>query len=260
MNKVSLVATYAVIIGVFGGLNQPFERKFKLQSSTVLHVSAPEWTLVWNDEFNGANVDTTKWSLWDWASTKSNELEYYTPDEISVDNGCLRIRSQKRVYRGREYTSGKLSSQGKFEQTYGRFEMRARLPAGKGMWPAFWLNGAKGWPPEIDVLEMLGHQPNVIYMTNHFRKLLGGIVFKQGVYRGPDYSNDFHTFAMEWEPGEIRWYIDGAERFKSWQGVPKEPMYIILNSAVGGNWPGSPDTATVLPQYYDIDYVRVYKK
>lgn len=220
----------------------------------------PGWTLMWNDEFNDANLNKTKWNVWDWASIKSNELEYYAPDEVWTQDGVLRIRSQKREYKGRQYTSGKLTTQHLFTQTYGRFEMRAKLPTGKGMWPAFWLNPIVGWPPEIDVFEVLGHKPDIVYMTNHFTTILGGATFKQGFYKGEDSSKDFHTYAVEWEPGIIRWYIDGVERFRSTQGVPNKPMYIIINNAVGGNWPGNPDDTTVFPQYYDIDYVRVYKK
>lgn len=214
--------------------------------------------LAWSDEFDGARLDETKWEVWDWASTKNEELEHYLPDEVWLESGLLRIRSRKRRHRGREYTSGKLTTKHTFTQTYGRFEMRARIPSGKGIWPAFWLNAAAGWPPEIDVFEVLGHKPDTVFMTNHFKRPLGRRAFRQGRHQGPDYSRDFHVYAVEWEKGAIRWYVDGVERFRSTEGVPDQPMYIIVNTAVGGSWPGNPDGTTVFPQHFDIDYVRVY--
>jgi beta-glucanase (GH16 family) len=113
-------------------------------------------------------------------------------------------------------------------------------------------------PYEIDIMEMLGHEPNKIYLTHHW---LGWIPQQYtGTYVGPDYSEAFHTFTVEWEPGKITWFIDGIERYSSTSHVQSTPAYLYLNTAVGGNWPGSPDETTMFPQFHDIDYVRVYQK
>ncbi len=219
-----------------------------------------EWVVIWHDEFDGDRVNPAKWRIEDAALIKNNEQQYYTPEDVYLEDGHLVLRSQQRPMGGRDYTSGLVETKGLFTFTYGRVEVRARLPKGKGIWPAHWMMNAVGtWPPEIDIMEMLGHRPTKIHMTNHFgvhpRNSRHG-----GYYEGPDYSADFHTYAIEWTPDEIKWFIDGVERFSTRKYVHDVPFYIILNTAVGGNWPGYPDETTEFPQYHHIDYVRVYKK
>ncbi len=220
----------------------------------------PGWRLTWNDEFDGDSVDELKWLVEDAALIKNNELQYYTPEDVYVHDGVLTLRSQKRSMGGRPYTSGLVETKGKFSQKYGRFEIRAKLPKGKGIWPAHWLLPAVNkWPPEIDIMEMLGHEPNRVYGTVHWGTYPNN-KHSGSSYIGPDFSEDFHIFAIEWEPDEIRWYVDGEEfyNFTTESYIPQETMRIILNTAVGGDWPGNPDATTVFPQYHDIDYVRVY--
>ncbi|MBN1522720.1 MAG: family 16 glycosylhydrolase [Candidatus Aureabacteria bacterium] len=218
------------------------------------------WILVWEDEFEGDALDDTKWRVEDAALVKNNELQYYSPDEVYLKNGVLVLRSRRRQKGKRLYTSGLVETKGKFTQVYGRFEIRAKLPRGKGLWPAHWLMNAGGtWPPEIDIMEMVGHEPNTVHMTNHY-----GIYPKNrlegGPCSGPDFSEDFHTFALEWEEKEMRWYVDGVERFSTKRNIPNIPFYLVLNTAVGGDWPGFPDATTSFPQHHEIDYVRVYKR
>ena len=196
----------------------------------------------------------------------NNELEYYTPDEASVENGCLVMRSQKREYKGKQYTSARLETKRKFSQQYGLFEIRAKLPKTQGIWPAHWLMPASGaWPPEIDIMELLGHQPQKVYFTFHWGTS-SNHKSKGGNYTAPvDLSLDFHTYALEWNENELIWYLDGVQRYRvtrlqSSNSLPAEPFYIILNTAVGGDWPGKPDASTVFPQYHYVDYVRVYQK
>jgi beta-glucanase (GH16 family) len=134
------------------------------------------------------------------------------------------------------------------------------MPKGKSLWPAFWLLPVdQEWPPEIDVFEVLGHKTHTVYMTNHWGTKPKYMSSQQG-YSGPDFAKKFHRFAIEWNPGEIIWTIDGVERFRSKQGVPAEPMYLLANLAVGGEWPGNPDASTPFPSYLEIDYIRVYQR
>ena len=137
--------------------------------------------------------------------------------------------------------------------------MRAKLPKGKGIWPAHWmLPEDRRWPPEIDIMEMLGHKPNRILMTVHHRQL-DKPVHSGFSYVGPDFSADFHTFALEWEPDRLAWFIDGKRRHFSPLYSPDTPFFLILNTAVGGILPGNPDETTQFPVYHTIDYVRVWK-
>ena len=221
-----------------------------------------DWVLAWADEFDGPGIDESKWTVENWASTRNRELHYYAPDEVYLENGCLRLRSRRREHEKRAYTSGAVNSKGKFSQTFGRFEVRARLPRGKGIWPAHWMLPQAGqWPPEIDITEVLGHEPGKVHLTHHWGTARARKE-KTAHFVGPDFSADFHVFAVEWERGRIRWLVDGVERASSTtpEGVPAEPFYVLLNTAVGGQWPGNPDETTVFPQYHDIDYVRVYQR
>jgi beta-glucanase (GH16 family) len=191
-----------------------------------------------------------------------------------------------RDYGSQHYTSGRVDTSGKFAPVYGRFEIRARLPAGKGLWPAHWLypqnrdwaterlmsqavtNGlerlipeARPWYTEIDIMEYLGHETNILYGTLHYHTFDGQKKSNSGKWRGDcDYSKDFHVYALEWEPDVMRWFIDGHLIHSTTNGIPHAPHYLILNTAVGGAWPGNPNETTVFPQYHDVDYVRVYQR
>ena len=244
------------------------------------------WKLVWHDEFNARKLDPRKWNILIRETSKHNELQYYVPDEAYIENGCLRLRSRVRNYGSKAFTSGRVDTSGKFAPTYGRFEIRARLPGGKGLWPAHWLypqnrnwqmehimaeTVASGmersipeerpWYSEIDIMEYLGHETNVLYGTLHYCTFDGQKKSSSGTWRGLcDYSQDFHVYALEWEPDQMRWYIDGELLHSTTNGIPHAPHYLILNTAVGGAWPGNPDATTRFPQYHDIDYLRVYQR
>ena len=245
-----------------------------------------KWKLVWYDEFNGSQLDTNKWNVLMRETSKHNELQYYIPDEVFVENGFLRVRSSKRKYGSQEYTSGRLDTRGKCAPVYGRFEIRAKLPGGRGMWPAHWLypqnrnwqmeyimaeavaDGKESmipeerpWYSEIDIMEFLGHETGVVYGTLHYYTFDGQKRTSSGTWRSTtDYSADFHVYALEWEPDSMRWYIDNNLIHATTSGIPHTPHYLILNTAVGGRWPGNPDSTTVFPQYHDIDYVRIYQR
>jgi len=226
----------------------------------------PGWKLTFHDEFDGAALNTQKWNPNDpWGGERNHELQAYVKDAFEVRDGVLRIKADKRqaIYGGKQraYTSGMMTTYGKFSQQYGRFEIRCRVPKGKGMWPAFWLLPEPlGWPPEIDVLEILGHEPNKVYLTHHFRDGQKQHGSHGGSWRGPDFSAQFHEFAVEWSPKALVWFIDGVERFRSEKSIPQCKMYLLVNLAVGGDWPGAPAEKTQWPAAFEVDYVRVYER
>ena len=157
---------------------------------------------------------------------------------------------------GYDFTSGLLTTEHSFAQTYGYFEIRARMPAGKGLWPAFWLlPQSRQWPPEIDVFEVLGDRPDVLHMAIHSTDV-HDVGFQAVV---PDLSRDFHVFGVLWGPETIAWYFDGAEAARA--PTPRDmhkPMYLLINLAVGGTWPGNPDSTTRFPAAFTVAYVRAY--
>jgi len=252
----------AVVVFTAGGLTGMSQGRTTDPARKPTEWEKKGWRLTFRDEFGGVGLDRAKWNDCYWhGRTHGNELQYYAPDGLEVSGGVLRLKAEKRRYEGHEYTSGMITSLGKFEQRYGLFEIRAKFPKGKGYWPAFWLlPTSRRWPPEIDVLEILGHEPNKVYMTVHWRDEQGKHVFHSMNWVGPDFSADFHTFAVEWKPEEIIWYVDGVERARTDKGVPHQPMYLIANLAVGGSWPGSPDESTRFPGFMEIDYIRAYAR
>jgi beta-glucanase (GH16 family) len=229
-------------------------------------VERPGWKLTFQDEFDGSGLDLKKWNPNDpWGRERNKELQAYVTNAFDVKDGILRITAVKgeALYAGqqRSYASGMMTTYQKFAQPYGRFEIRCRVPKGKGLWPAFWLlPDPLGWPPEIDVLEILGHDPTKVYFTHHFRDEQRQRKSDGGSWVGPDFSADFHEFAVEWLPGRIAWFVDGVERFRSEKTIPQGKMYLLVNLAVGGNWPGAPNEQTVFPAALEVDWVRVYER
>jgi beta-glucanase (GH16 family) len=255
---------------------------FATPASAPTEVATPgsDFQLVWQDEFDGDTVDDTKWSLSINNPVFNNELQLYTdlPDNAFIEEGHLVIQAIKpeESYMGRDYTSAKLTTLAKADWLYGRFEIRAKLPTGQGLWPAFWLLPSQGryggWPSsgEMDIMEMLGHEPNIVHGTLHYRDK-NGHAFNGQSYQLPegDFTNEFHVFAFEWDETEMRWYVDDElyltlttweTRNKPFPAPFDQKFYLIINLAVGGNWPGSPDETTVFPQRLEVDYVRVYQK
>ncbi len=223
--------------------------------------SPPGWELVWADEFNEPPLRADFWRAEDAALVKNNELQYYTPFAVSFADGNLRITSERRDQHGRPYTSGLIETYGLFSMAFGRFEARMKLPTSRGLWPAFWMLPADGhWPPEIDIMEALGHQPRRVYMSNHWGVWPGTHSHKTTEFDGPDFSAGFHTFAVEWSPERLDFLVDGELRASHTEGIPQEPFYIILNTAVGGHWPGNPDPSSTFPQTFEVDWVRAYRK
>jgi beta-glucanase (GH16 family) len=226
------------------------------------------WELTFVDEFDGERLDYDKWIPKDpWEVERNEELQGYWIKAFHPEGGILKIRCEKEAsfYDGekREYRSGMMATNRTFNQQFGRFEIRCRIPKGQGLWPAFWLlPESMGWPPEIDVLEIVSEEPNKLHMTNHWPKPSNPSEesdYNTTHFNGPDFSEMFHIFAIEWEAEEIRWYVDGIQRHSSKNEVPQEPMYMLVNLAVGG-WAKEPDESTVFPADFEVDYVKVWKR
>ncbi len=240
---------------------------------------AQDYKLVWSDEFNGTQLDTSNWEyqIGNHRGWGNNEKEYYLPGNVSVKNGYLIITAKKEDYKGFHYTSGRINTKNNCKWKYGKIEMRAKLPVGQGMWPAFWMMPAKpvygSWPRsgEIDIMENLGNDSTTIHGTLHYGNVPPNNKFTGEPYKltEGDFNNSFHTFTLIWEKNKIQWLVDGHvyQTLTKWYTVGgdypapfNQPFNIILNLAVGGYWPGYPDSTTVFPQKYVIDYVRVYQK
>lgn len=227
--------------------------------------AAPAWTLVWSDEFDGPALDRSKWTVMD--ATRPNYdggINYYDPSNVYLQNGNLVLRTEyhrRQVGRNVElYSSGKVKSEGKFSFLYGKVDIRAKLPTTQGLWPALWMLPADDtWPPEIDIMESLGNDPSRVYMTLHWGPRKKPLHY-QAKFDGPNFAADYHVFSVEWEAGQIHWLVDGVERGAAVKNVPTRAMFLLLNTSIGGEWPGPPGRETVLPQYFLIDYVRFYKR
>jgi beta-glucanase (GH16 family) len=240
------------------------------------------WTLQWNDEFNTGDVPSPdKWGYevggGGWGN---NELEYYTQyrkENARVENGSLIIEARKEEYEGRHYTSARMVTTGKGDWLYGRIEVRAKLPSGYGTWPAIWMlptdwvYGNHGWPDcgEIDIMEHVGYDQDVIHGTTHCQKYY----FKNNTQRTatvriPDVSTTFYTYAIEWYPDRIDFFVNDTKYFSStndgtgWEAWPfDKPFHLILNLAIGGDWGGVKGVDdSIFPQRMEVDYVRIYSK
>jgi beta-glucanase (GH16 family) len=204
----------------------------------------------------------------------NNELQYYTdrPQNIKVEDGLLKITAIKEPFMGSGYTSGRILTKGKFEQKYGRYEARIKMPWGKGLWPAFWMLGANSetvaWPQcgEIDIMEYLGSKPTSIFGTVHGPGYSGGnAISKTYALTNDRFDNDFHIFGIEWGENYVNYYVDNVlynqitPKDVKGEWVFNQSFYIILNMAVGGSFPGTPNAETTFPQTMLVDYVKVYK-
>jgi beta-glucanase (GH16 family) len=240
---------------------------------TINAKAATNWSLVWSDEFNGSILNTSNWTAEIGTGNSgwgNNELQYYTnrSENLSVSNGNLVITAQKEAYGGKNYTSARIKTQDHYSLTYGKVEAMIKLPSGQGLWPGFWMLGnhinPDGWPNcgEIDIMERVNNNSSVngtVHWDSNghasYGQTTGSLDFSQ-----------YHTYSIEWDTDYIRWYVDGTQFnefcIKNNQGGTEEfqkPFFILLNLAVGGNWPGSPNSSTQFPSQMLVDYVRVYQ-
>lgn len=243
-----------------------------------------DWRLVWQDEFAGERLDYCKWDIEvnDFGGG-NEELQMYTdrPENVRIDGGHLVLEARAdnpSLYQStRAYSSGRVRTKYRGDWKYGRFEVRAKLPVGTGLWPAIWMlpteetYGPWAASGEMDIVESKGQEPAKIHGTLHY-----GGTWPHNQYSGGEFSlsegtfaEDFHVFALEWDPEEIRWYVDGTPYFQadSWQSSEHpfpapfdQPFHLVLNLAVGGRFVGPPDESTKFPQQMRVDYVRVYQR
>lgn len=244
---------------------------------------AQEWELVWSDEFEGDELDLTKWSyqtgrganygLVNWGN---NELQFYTDrqENVFVQDGKLHIVAREEQMGTANYTSGRIRSFQKGDWTYGKFEIRAKLTEGQGLWPAIWMLPTESvygvWPQsgEIDIMEALGHEPEKVYGSVHYGPQWPNNRYRTWGYTKDEgtFSEEFHVYSIIWSPGVIDFFVDGNLYFRVTQNMLApfhwpfdQDFHLLLNVAVGGNWPGNPDDTTVFPQEMVVDYVRVYQ-
>lgn len=233
-------------------------------------------TLVWRDEFNGTSLNLSDWTFETGASGwGNNELQYYRPENTIFSGGNLIIEAKKESFGGAAYTSSRLITKGKKEFKFGRIDIRAALPEGQGIWPALWMLGGNistvSWPlcGEIDIMELVGHQPNRVHGTVHYgtnsgqHQYVGNSTALAGTAK---FSDEFHVFSIVWEQDKIVWLLDDVQFYQitAAEVAPSpypfnQDFFFIFNVAVGGNWPGSPDGSTNFPQRMIVDYVRVFQ-
>ena len=251
--------------------------------------ASADWQLVWSDEFaqpDGSSPDPTKWGFdigngsGGWGN---NQLEYDTArtNNARIVGGQLIIEADQESYGGKSYTSARMLTKGKWSWAYGRMEARIKIPRGQGIWPAFWMLGTNidsaGWPTcgETDIMENIGktNDQGTAHGTIHGPQSGGdynggaGVGGSYTLPGGAALADDFHIFAMEWTINQIKWFVDSNQYFTATPAslpsggtwVFTQPQFLILNLAVGGNWPGNPDGTTIFPQQMLVDYVRVYE-
>lgn len=234
-------------------------------------------TLVWSDEFDGTALNEDNWTHEIGTGNNgwgNSELQYYRPENTSMQEGNLVICAKEETFGGSDYTSSRIITADKQTFQYGRIDIRAVLPEGKGLWPATWMLGSNffsdGWPKcgEIDIMELVGHQPNRVYGTVHYGENVGEHQQRGGsksLPAGLKYSDEYNVFSLVWKENEIRWLVNDQLYFL----VSKNDIgdvypfnnefFFIFNVAVGGQWPGDPGPATVFPQQMIVDYVRVFQ-
>ena len=233
------------------------------------------WELTFDEEFSDNILNRSIWrTSFPWGQSSVNiEPQLYIDSAFSIHDGILYIEEKRDTVTGTVYdenfnpvqkefyfTSGMIQSLYSFTQQYGYFEVRSKSPFGVGISSAFWMMPTDLWPPEIDIYELYGEVPNRLHMTNHFKDRNGEPAQNSITINTADLTQDFHTYAVEWNPKEIIWYLDNEKVFVSETGVPNERMYIVLGLGLRSNVPGFGSSSTPLPSYFQVDYVRAYRK
>ncbi len=231
------------------------------------------WALSWEDQFDTIDTNTWNFETGNNNGWGNNEAQYYRANNAWTENGHLVIEAREEQYGGCDYTSARMTTQGKYNKQYGRVDVRAKLPYGQGIWPAIWMLGSNigsvGWPQcgEIDIMELVGNDPDTVHGTVHGPDS-GGAGIGGSYSQSNWFSDAYHTFTLTWYPDAIKFFVDGQQFFVTTlydaQNAGREwvfddgPFFFLLNVAVGGNWPGYPDASTQFPQRMEVDYIRVY--
>jgi len=286
MGKERLVGLGLLALGLAAIVVVGLGSRLASHISPVGFAESNQYRLTFHDEFNGSALNADVWNAcYEWydqahqgcTNYGNNESEWYDASQVKVSNGVLTLSSQKDTRQGGDrngnakdyaYISGMVSSgrqtktsTAKWQGTYGYYEAKMTVPAGNALWPAFWLLPTNHqWPPEIDIMELLGGKPNQILNTYFWKNDSGGTAKDSTAYTGrTSYAKGWHIYGVDWRKNSIDWYIDG-KKVKSASGpnIPSEPMQIIFNLAVGGNLPGSPDSTTPDKAQVRVDYVRVF--
>jgi len=239
--------------------------------------SYPTYKLIWSDEFSGSSINPSDWTFEKGNNNGwgNNELENYTnrTENAFVSNGNLIIEARQESVGGFNYTSARMITKSKQTFTYGRIDIRAKLPKGKGVWPALWMLGnnidQKGWPAcgEIDIMELLGQEPSRVYGTLHYGNSVATHLSKGGNYvlSAGSFDQQFHVFSLIWDKDNLKILVDDVNFFSAKSSDISgtypfdQPFFFIFNIAVGGNWPGNPDISTTFPQRMIVDYIRVFQ-
>lgn len=277
--------TYTIEVRAYGksGKYEKFEQQINvtvlpidLTNGQTSPLSYDGMSLIWQDEFNGDALETSYWTHEIGTGNNgwgNNELQYYREENTTVHDGYLTIEAKEENYEGRIYTSSRINTKGKQSFKYGRIDIRAKLPKGKGIWPALWMLGdtfpTVGWPfcGEIDIMEMIGGETNdgIVHGTVHWDNN-GQYASYGGGYTNPSgiFYDEFYVFSIVWTSESIIWYVNDIQ-YHIIDITPEElselhnSSFLIFNVAVGGNWPGSPDNRTIFPQRMYVDYVRVFQ-
>jgi beta-glucanase (GH16 family) len=240
------------------------------------------WRIVFSDEFTDPALNTRSWTACYWwdnqgcTNLDNREMEWYLPGNVSVSDGLLRLTAVQREHRSPTgavypYTSGMVSTgrstyqldqPTRFSFMYGFVEVRARAPHGQGLWPAIWmLPTSHQEKPEIDIMQMNGRDPGARVYFNYF-DMKGYLRVSGKEVDSPNFADQWHTYAVNWTPDKISWYVDGVmiHTFSNATYIPNEPMYLLITLAVGGTFVGAPDQHTPFPSQFEIDYVRIWKQ
>ncbi len=256
---------FVSLILIAAALPLTAQTKALSKAKTPVVPPTPQWVETFSEDFNGTELEFPKWTAHDpWGKERPREVQAYVPEALTLADGILRITARRGSarYAGqlREYTSGSVATWGSFAQTYGKFEIRCRMPAAKGLEPKFWLVPLSGSEiPSIDVFDAIGSDPTRLLMANRWGDEKTERSFS-GSWSDVDFSRDFHTFAVEWDADKIVWLVDGKERLRATEGIPSQPLCLVINLAVGGLQARYPDNSTPLPATFEIDYVRVYQR
>lgn len=225
--------------------------------SQAAGTQVPGWTLKFAEEFDGTALNYTKWSPHAPGKLILSGVQTWVPDAIQISGGECHILA-RRTSTG--YTSGILTTFDTFAQTYGRFEIRFRIPSGRGLEPLFQLLPVpSGYTPSIDVMDAIGSEPTKSLFANHWGDAHADRDYS-GSYQIADLSVGYHTVTLEWNEAEITWRVDGIDRFHSFDGIPHQPLYLAVSLAVGTPNSGDPDSQTKFPASFDIDYIRVFAR